>query len=71
MSRRCRVCSFALRKAVERADSLRASLGYIPVGETNPFAHVWHAQELPYIQQAGFFRAFSGYACRLAGHVTQ
>jgi len=44
------VTDSALRKAVERADSLRASLGYIPVGETNPFAHVWHAQELPYIQ---------------------
>ena len=44
------VTDSTLRKAVERADSLRASLGYIPVGETNPFAHVWHAQELPYIQ---------------------
>jgi len=40
----------ALRKAVQRADELRASLGYIPVGEVNPFALVWHAQELPYIQ---------------------
>ena len=44
------VTDSALRKAVERADSLLASLGYIPVGEVNPFAQVWHAQELPYIQ---------------------
>jgi capsid protein len=44
------VTDSALRKAVERADSLRDSLGYIPAGEVNPFHHVWHAQELPYIQ---------------------
>lgn len=39
-----------LRAAVQRADDLRAGLGYIPAGEVNPFAHTWHAQELPYIQ---------------------
>jgi hypothetical protein len=47
---------FAFRKAVERTDSLRASLGYIPVGEVGRFARIWHAQELACIQEAGFFR---------------
>jgi capsid protein len=49
-ARQWAVADAALRRAVEKADSLRASLGYIPAGEVNPFAHVWHAQELPYIQ---------------------
>jgi capsid protein len=40
----------ALRKAIQRADEVKASLGYLPANEINPFAHVWHAQELPYIQ---------------------
>jgi capsid protein len=40
----------ALRAAVQRVDDLRATLGYVPAGEVDPFAHVWHAQELPYIQ---------------------
>ena len=44
------VTDSALRNAVQKADELRASLGYIPAGEVNPFAHVWHDQELPYIQ---------------------
>lgn len=44
------VTDSALRAAVQRVDDLRASLGYIPAGTVNPFAHVWHAQELPYIQ---------------------
>jgi hypothetical protein len=39
-----------LRAAVQRVDDLRASLGYVPAGTVDPFAHVWHAQELPYIQ---------------------
>jgi len=44
------VTDAALRAAVERVDALRDSLGYVPAGTVNPFAHVWHAQELPYIQ---------------------
>jgi capsid protein len=40
----------ALRAAVQRVDDLRATLGYVPAGTVDPFAHVWHAQELPYIQ---------------------
>lgn len=40
----------ALGAAVRAVDELRATLGYVPEGVVNPFAHVWHAQELPYIQ---------------------
>ena len=39
-----------LRKRVQAVDEIRVSLGYVPAGMVNPFAHVWHAQELPYIQ---------------------
>lgn len=44
------VTDATLAARVRRVDELRGSLGYIPPGEVNPFAHVWHAQELPYIQ---------------------
>ena len=40
----------ALAKAVREVDEVRGRLGYVPAGVVNPFAHVWHAQELPYIQ---------------------
>lgn len=40
----------ALAKAVAEVDEVRRQLGYVPAGVVNPFAHVWHAQELPYIQ---------------------
>jgi hypothetical protein len=40
----------ALRRAVNEVDAARERLGYVPAGMVNPFAHVWHAQELPYIQ---------------------
>jgi len=50
MARQWAVTDGALHKAVQRADSLLVSLGYMPAGEVNSFAHAWHGQELPYIQ---------------------